>query len=106
MQANCPLCTHPSGVDSSPTRGLPARLTEDRFVGGMPAVSGRRQTAASPAHGSGSALVLRRNPDHAALRIGEDAGLPVVRFPLERTADAHRAVEAGTTGKILIDVGA
>jgi NADPH2:quinone reductase len=41
-----------------------------------------------------------------ALRIGEDAGLPVVRFPLERTADAHRAVEQGTTGKILIDVGA
>ncbi|HEY0373831.1 MAG TPA: NADPH:quinone reductase [Amnibacterium sp.] len=41
-----------------------------------------------------------------ALRIGEEAGLPVVRFPLERTADAHRAVEAGTTGKVLIDVGA
>ncbi|HEV7622517.1 MAG TPA: zinc-binding dehydrogenase, partial [Amnibacterium sp.] len=40
-----------------------------------------------------------------ALRIGEAAGLPVVRFPLDRTADAHRAVEDGTTGKILIDVG-
>jgi NADPH:quinone reductase len=39
-----------------------------------------------------------------ALRIGEEAGLPVTRFPLERTADAHRAVEAGTTGKVLIDV--
>jgi NADPH2:quinone reductase len=44
--------------------------------------------------------------ESGALRIGEDAGLPVVRFPLERTADAHRAVEQGTTGKILIDVGA
>ena len=44
--------------------------------------------------------------DGGALRIGEEAGLPVVRFPLERTADAHRAVEAGTIGKILIDVGA
>jgi NADPH2:quinone reductase len=41
-----------------------------------------------------------------ALRIGEEAGLPVLRFPLARTADAHRAVEAGTTGKVLIDVGA
>ena len=26
------------------------------------------------------------------------------RFPLERTADAHRAVEDGVTGKVLIDV--
>ncbi len=39
-----------------------------------------------------------------ALRVGEEAGLPITRFPLERTADAHRAVEAGTTGKVLIDV--
>lgn len=39
-----------------------------------------------------------------ALRIGEEAGLPVTRFPLERTGDAHAAVEAGTTGKVLIDV--
>ena len=39
-----------------------------------------------------------------ALRIGEEAGLPVHRFPLERTADAHRAVEEGVTGKVLIDV--
>ncbi|MGN6743735.1 MAG: NADPH:quinone reductase [Amnibacterium sp.] len=39
-----------------------------------------------------------------ALRIGPDAGLPVTRFPLERTADAHRAVADGATGKVLIDV--
>ncbi|HET6826570.1 MAG TPA: NADPH:quinone reductase [Amnibacterium sp.] len=39
-----------------------------------------------------------------ALRIGEEAGLPVTRFPLEATADAHRAVEGGAIGKVLIDV--
>ena len=39
-----------------------------------------------------------------ALPVGEDAGLPLVRFPLERTADAHAAVEAGAVGKVLIDV--
>jgi NADPH2:quinone reductase len=39
-----------------------------------------------------------------ALRVGEDAGLPLTRFPLERTADAHEAVEHGTVGKVLIDV--
>ena len=38
------------------------------------------------------------------LGVGEAAGLPLVRFPLERTADAHAAVEADTVGKVLIDV--
>ncbi|TAM71325.1 MAG: NADPH:quinone reductase [Microbacteriaceae bacterium] len=41
-----------------------------------------------------------------ALHVGEAAGLPIIRFALERTADAHRAVEAGAVGKVLIDVGA
>ena len=31
--------------------------------------------------------------------------LPVHRFPLERLADAHDAVEAGAVGKVLVDVG-
>ena len=39
-----------------------------------------------------------------ALRVGEEAGLPITRFPLERTGDAHAAVEAGAIGKVLIDV--
>jgi NADPH2:quinone reductase len=40
-----------------------------------------------------------------ALRSGEEAGLPLHRFPLEGTADAHAAVEGGAIGKVLIDVG-
>jgi NADPH:quinone reductase len=40
-----------------------------------------------------------------ALPVGEETGLPLHRFPLERTADAHAAVEAGAVGKVLIDVG-
>ncbi|GIU95668.1 MAG: NADPH:quinone reductase [Gaiellaceae bacterium] len=39
-----------------------------------------------------------------ALPVGEEAGLPLHRFPLERTAAAHDAVEAGAVGKVLIDV--
>jgi NADPH:quinone reductase len=39
-----------------------------------------------------------------ALPVGEAAGLPLHRFPLERTADAHAAVEAGVVGKVLVDV--
>jgi NADPH2:quinone reductase len=39
-----------------------------------------------------------------ALTVGAGVGLPVIRYPLERTADAHDAVEAGAIGKVLIDV--
>ena len=41
-----------------------------------------------------------------AIRVGEDAGLPLHVFPLAQTADAHRAVEEGAVGKVLIDVAA
>lgn len=39
-----------------------------------------------------------------ALAVGEEAGLPLHRFPLERTADAHAAVEAGAVGKVLVEI--
>ena len=39
-----------------------------------------------------------------ALRVGEEAGLPLHRYPLERTADAHAAVQAGAVGKVLVDL--
>jgi NADPH2:quinone reductase len=40
-----------------------------------------------------------------ALPVGEEHGLPLVRFPLDRTADAHRAVENRAVGKVLVDIG-
>lgn len=39
-----------------------------------------------------------------ALGVGEERGLPLHHFPLERTADAHAAVEDGAVGKVLLDV--
>jgi NADPH:quinone reductase len=39
-----------------------------------------------------------------AVRIGEDAGLPIHRFPLEQTGAAHAAVADGAVGKVLITV--
>jgi NADPH:quinone reductase len=39
-----------------------------------------------------------------ALPVGENAGLPLHRFPLANTADAHQAVQDGAVGKVLIDV--
>jgi NADPH2:quinone reductase len=39
-----------------------------------------------------------------AMPVGDDAGLPLHRFPLDRTADAHAAVESGVVGKVLVEV--
>lgn len=39
-----------------------------------------------------------------ALRVGEQAGLPLHHYPLERAAEAHAAVEGGAVGKVLLDV--
>lgn len=39
-----------------------------------------------------------------AVGIGEEHGLPLHHFPLDQTAQAHAAVEAGMVGKVLIDV--
>lgn len=39
-----------------------------------------------------------------ALPVGAEHGLPLTRFPLAGTAEAHRAVEEGTVGKVLVDV--
>ena len=39
-----------------------------------------------------------------ALRVGEDAGVPLHLFPLEETAAAHDAVQAGAVGKVLIQL--
>ena len=38
------------------------------------------------------------------LPIGDEAGLPVHRYPLDEAAEAHRAVENDAVGKVLIDV--
>ena len=39
-----------------------------------------------------------------AARVGEDAGLPLHHYPLDRAAAAHAAVEEGAVGKVLLDV--
>jgi NADPH2:quinone reductase len=38
-----------------------------------------------------------------ALRVGEEYGLPLIRFPLAETAAAHDAVDAGAIGKVLVE---
>ncbi|GIE35540.1 NADPH:quinone reductase [Actinoplanes italicus] len=41
-----------------------------------------------------------------AFRVGEDAGLPILRFPLGRIAEAHEAVENHAIGKVVVEVTA
>ena len=42
--------------------------------------------------------------EEGAYRVGEEAGLPLLRFPLEETGAAHDAVERGAVGKVLVMV--
>jgi NADPH2:quinone reductase len=42
--------------------------------------------------------------NEGAFRVGEEVGLPVLRFPFERVADAHEAVERHAVGKVVIEV--
>lgn len=60
-------------------------------------------TVPDDALGNGVADVSAAVAD-GALQVGEAAGLPLHRYPLEGTADAHGAVESGAVGKVLIDV--
>ncbi|MEU4559329.1 NADPH:quinone reductase [Actinoplanes sp. NPDC023936] len=41
-----------------------------------------------------------------AFRVGPGAGLPIIRFPFERIAEAHEAVENHAVGKVIIEVSA
>ena len=39
-----------------------------------------------------------------AFKAGDEAGLPILRYPFERVADAHEAVEQHAVGKVVIEV--
>jgi NADPH2:quinone reductase len=39
-----------------------------------------------------------------AFRVGAEAGLPILRYPFERVADAHEAVEQNAVGKVVIQI--
>jgi NADPH:quinone reductase len=51
-----------------------------------------------------AAAAINAAIEDGALRVGEEAGLPLHHFALEDTAAAHRAVEAGAVGKVLVTV--
>lgn len=52
-----------------------------------------------------AAADISRAIEDGAVRVGEQAGLPLHRFRLEDAPAAHAAVESGAVGKVLITVG-
>jgi NADPH:quinone reductase len=53
---------------------------------------------------SRAAADVNRAIEDGAFGVGDDAGLPLHRYPLEETAAAHAAVENGAVGKVLVTV--
>ncbi|CAL9638211.1 NADPH:quinone reductase [Streptomyces sp. enrichment culture] len=120
----------PSGVDTVVEVAVAANGDLDRavladngviaFYGGTPAdavtVPVLESTSANRRwHGVflyGIPAAARRNGlaavfdalDAGALPVGAEAGLPLHLYPLDRTAEAHQAVEDGVTGKVLVDL--
>jgi NADPH:quinone reductase len=78
-----------------PVRGLSSRNIRYQFV--------LVYTIAPAAKEEAVADVAAAAAD-GALPVGDDAGLPLHRFPLEQAGEAHAAVERGAVGKVLIDV--
>ena len=56
----------------------------------------------APTTGSARRSTTSRRRSGRRVRVGEEAGLPLHHYPLERTAEAHAAVESGAVGKVLI----
>jgi NADPH:quinone reductase len=57
------------------------------------------------AHKDAAVAAVADAVNAGAFRVGEAVGLPIVRFPFERIADAHRAVEEHVTGKVVVEIG-
>jgi NADPH2:quinone reductase len=88
--------TEGDGQVTLPTRLLMGRNLRYQFVLALTLPPTEKDAAVADVAAAASA---------GALDVGVDAGLPLHRFPLERTADAQDAVEAGVVGKVLIDLG-
>jgi NADPH2:quinone reductase len=88
--------TEGEAVLTFPTRMAIGRNLRFQFVLMMTMPPAARDLAALDVTDAAAAGVLA---------VGEEAGLPLHRFPLERTAAAHDALEGGIVGKVLVDLG-
>jgi NADPH:quinone reductase len=106
MAANAPLdvsVTAQNGVVAYYDDGAEVTLPRSSFFGNLRFQGVLVYTMPDEAKRDALAAITAALAD-GALRVGEQAGLPLHRFPLDRTADAHSAVERGVVGKVLIDL--
>ena len=59
-----------------------------------------------PAEKANAVTAVAEAVNAGAFRVGPEAGLPILRFPLERITEAHEAVENHAVGKVVIEVTA
>ncbi|GIE89332.1 NADPH:quinone reductase [Actinoplanes regularis] len=59
-----------------------------------------------PAEKENAVAAVAEAANAGAFRVGEEHGLPIVRFPLDGVASAHEAVENHAVGKVVIQVTA
>ncbi|MEU4694441.1 hypothetical protein [Actinoplanes sp. NPDC023714] len=64
----------------------------------------QEEDAADPAPGPDAVAAVAEAVDAGALRVGEDAGLPIRRFPPERIAEAREAAGDHAAGAVVIEV--
>lgn len=83
------------GEITLPTRRMMGRNFRYAFVFAPTLPAAEKDTAVA---GVAAAIAA------GALSVGEDVGLPLHRYPLTRTGDAHDAVEGGAIGKVLVDI--
>lgn len=87
--------TESDGRLNLPTRLLLGRNLRYQFVLALTMAPAAKDRAVADVAAAAAA---------GAMAVGEAAGLPLRRFPLERTGDAHDAVQSGTVGKVLVDI--
>lgn len=87
-------------ADAEPTLSVPVRasMTKNVRYQFILTYTTSDQQKTDAVAGVGAALA------DGALRVGEDDGLPVIRYPLAEAAAAHQAAEDGVVGKVLIHV--
>jgi NADPH2:quinone reductase len=57
-----------------------------------------------PAEKDNAVAAVAEAVNAGAFRVGEEHGLPILRFPLDQVAQAHEAVEKHVVGKVVIEV--
>ncbi|GAA2694108.1 MULTISPECIES: NADPH:quinone reductase [Actinoplanes] len=58
----------------------------------------------TPAEKDDAVAAVAEAVNAGAFRVGEEHGLPIIRFPFDQVAEAHEAVEKNVVGKVVIDV--